>query len=484
MSAPGGDILLADMTQISNAARGIGALGGIEIETNNLTLLNSAVSGDNLTTQPGGNITVTLSGTLNVGGTDFNSFIDTLTRGPAPAANLNVVAKGIVITDGARLSTETFSSGPGGQLNISTNNLQLTNGGQLRSGSVIDPFALPGETPEIPSGPGGTINIQGLTGPAASVLIDGTGSRIFTNAVGTGAAGNTNISAHSVTIQNGGAISAETSGTTPSATGGSIRVDATDQVTMTGGASITASSTGPGKAGNIRINAGQTFVATNSENAVTTRADAASGGDITLVAIDRVQLNNSQISTSVVDGSGGGGDISIDPQYVILQNSQILAQAKDGQGGAITITTNLFLPDATSLVNADSGRPGLNGTVTIQSPNSPISGQIQPLDKSPLIATSLLNQRCASLAGGEFSSFTVAGRDSLPTEPDSWLASPLATLNAGMGLGVKAEGGRAEGMTLESSPTGEPPLLSLRQIAPAGFLIQAFAVDWSASCQS
>ena len=192
---------------------------------------------------------------------------------------------------------------------------------------------------------------------------------------------------------------------------------------------------------------------------------------------------NSPISTSVRGGAGSGGNITIDPNVVVLLNSQITAQADQGAGGNITITTPLFLADSSSLVSASSER-GVNGTVTIQSPNAPASGHIQPLDKSPLQATSLLNQRCASLADGEFSSFTVAGRDSLPTEPGSWLASPLATLNAGMGLGAKAEGVRAEGMTLESSSTGETPLLSLRQIAPAGFLTQAFAVDWSASCQS
>jgi large exoprotein involved in heme utilization and adhesion len=160
-----------------------------------------------------------------------------------------------------------------------------------------------------------------------------------------------------------------------------------------------------------------------------------------------------------------------------MQNSQILAQAVQGPGGNITITiTNggLFLPDANSTVSASS-QFGVNGIVTIQSPNAPASGKIQPLGKSPLLATSLLNQRCAALAGGEFSSFTVAGRDSLPTEPGSWLTSPLATLSAGEGR---------EGMTLGASPAGETALLSLRQIAPAGFLTQAFAVDGSAGCQS
>jgi hypothetical protein len=200
--------------------------------------------------------------------------------------------------------------------------------------------------------------------------------------------------------------------------------------------------------------------------------------------------NRSLISASVADGPGGGGNISIDPQYVILQNSQILAQAAQGQGGTITITANLFLPDANSIVNADSGS-GLHGTVTIQSPNAPASGKIQPLGKTPLIATSLLNQPCAALAGGEFSSFTVAGRDSLPTEPGSWLASPRATLSIGTGLGARGQGERSvaqgvelEGRTQGASPAGETPFLSLRQIAPAGFLTQAFALDWSASCQS
>jgi large exoprotein involved in heme utilization and adhesion len=175
-----------------------------------------------------------------------------------------------------------------------------------------------------------------------------------------------------------------------------------------------------------------------------------------------------------------------------LQNSQILATATQGPGGNISITTNLLLPDAYSTISASS-QFGVNGTVTIQSPNAPGSGQIQPLGKTPLLATSLLNQRCAALAGGEFSSFTVAGRDSLPTEPGSWLASPLATLNAGMGLGGKAEGVKAEGERLGTGEglgvrgkglEGETALLSLRQIAPAGFLTQSFALDWSAGCQS
>ncbi len=139
-----------------------------------------------------------------------------------------------------------------------------------------------------------------------------------------------------------------------------------------------------------------------------------------------IQLTNSQINASV-EGSTTtvGGDVTIDPQFVILQNSQIIAQATQGQGGNISITTNALVPDATSLVDASS-QTGISGTVRIQSPNAPAAGKIVPLSKSPLAATALLGERCAAVVGGQYSSFVVAGRYGLPTEPGGWLASPLA----------------------------------------------------------
>ena len=484
-----GNILLAG-TEVFNAIGidGTGTLGGIQIKAHDLDLRDGTLmGGDNFAKQVAENIVIMLDGRLALSG---GSGIETGALGSADAADLIISAPDILIAEQSMLFTGTISSGDGGRLSLFTDNLQLADGGTLSSKSFI------GSEGEIPSGSGGVISIQGLRSPGTSVTIDGPGSGIFTTTEGTGPGGGLDLSAQSLTIQNGGTISASTSGTATSATGGSIAVNTTDHVTVTDGASISASSTGPSNAGNIRINAGQTFVATNSNRAVTTGADAASGGTITLLATDTVQLTNSRISASVADGPGGGGDITIDPQYVILQNSQILAQTADGQGGAITITTNLFLPDATSLVNADSGRPGLNGTVTIQSPNSPASGKIQPLGNQPLEATSLLNQRCAALADGDFSSFTVAGRDILPAEPGTWLASPLATLSAGTGRVGKAEGVKGKGersvargegresMTMRASSADERTLLSLRQMAPAGFLTQAFAVDWSAGCQS
>jgi large exoprotein involved in heme utilization and adhesion len=171
---------------------------------------------------------------------------------------------------------------------------------------------------------------------------------------------------------------------------------------------------------------------------------------------------------------------NIDPQFVVLQNSQILAQAVQGPGGNISITTNLLLPDSTSLISASS-QFGQQGTIIIQSPISPASGKIVPLGQKPLIATTLLSQRCAALAGGKASSFTVAGRDSLPAEPGGWLSSPLALETAEL---VGSTATEPETRTSLRESMEAMPVVSLRRMAPPGFLIQSFATDWSAGCAS
>jgi filamentous hemagglutinin family protein len=418
-------------TSVGSFGSGLGHGGDVFITTPRLEMTSGARI--NTATQSngrGGNVTVNATDSIFISG-------EFLTNIPEPLFNLgNVHSSGIFTsTIGGKCAGP---CGDAGRISITTGSLNLGSGGQIDSGTSS-------------SGQGGTISIN---------------------------AGNTISMSGTLSSGQPGGIHSRTIGTSLDAgSGGNIALTAGQSVTISDGASVSASSTGPGNTGNIQINAGNQFAMTNST--VTTEATQASGGSIKITTTPggTVQLTDSTISASVLDGTGGGGSVNIDPQFVILQNSQILAQATQGPGGNIFITTNLLLPDTYSTISASS-QFGVNGTVTIQSPNAPGSGQIQPLGKTPLLPTTLLNQRCAALAGGEFSSFTVAGRDSLPTEPGSWLASPLATLDAGIGRGGKAEGVKAEG--------GRPdiPILSLRQIAPAGFLTQAFAVDWSAGCTS
>ncbi len=266
-------------------------------------------------------------------------------------------------------------------------------------------------------------------------------------------------------------IYTRTIGTVPgSGEGGKITVTAGQSINLNNGASISASSTGPGNAGNISINAGQQFEMRNSS--VTTSSEQAGGGNIEINATNQIRLVDSEVNASAfLDG----GNITIDPLLMILQNSQILAQAIQGAGGNITITTPLFLADSSSLVSASS-QFGLNGTVTIQSPTSNLSGSLGTLDSKPSQAQSLVTQRCAALANGQASSFVVAGREQLPSDPGSWLTSPLAL------AGIDAED--TSNLAPRTSNLSATGMVSLRRLTPARFLIANFAESEATGCHS
>jgi large exoprotein involved in heme utilization and adhesion len=391
------------------------------------------------------------------------------------------------------IQSTTVGGGAAGGVNLRANNLTLS-GSRINSRTeqvigrggdvtiaVTDKFTMTGQfegSDTDSAGPAGiftgSFNSGGDAGrisiSAGTVELSG-GNRIDSSTSSTGRGGAIDVTA-------GNMIALTGSGTglfsqaNATGTGGTITLQA-NQVQLSNGSLITAGSSGLGNAGNIVINAGQNYTSTNS--AVTTQAAQASGGNITVLATDQVYLTNSQLNASVQGSSTTvGGNIVIDPQFVILQNSQIIAQATQGQGGSISITTNVFLPDSGSVVSASS-QSGVNGTVNIQSPISQAGGKIVPLSNQPLEASALLSQRCAALASGQYSSFVVAGRYALPTDPGGWLASPLATLSAGTGLQARGEGERLE---------GDAQIVSLRKAPSSGLGSPIFSTDWMAGCTS
>jgi large exoprotein involved in heme utilization and adhesion len=447
-----------------------GHAGHIELNTPNLAIRGgSTVRSETAGSGPGGTITVqNLDGATRsvlIDGAGSGIFTDTQStsgdgaiQGNGSGGSILVNADSVTIQNKGVLSAKTSGAGNAGDILVRADSVKITGGSQLTSSSSTRQTPLvEGEVIPSPTGNAGRVTVEGSASSAQSLLIDGAGSGIFTHTENTGAAGNIFVDVQSITLQNSG--------------------------------QVTSSSIGRGNAGNIDIRAGQSFLANNGS--VTTQAEASSGGAIKITTnpSGSVQLTNSMISASVLDGTGGGGSVNIDPQFVLLQNSQILAQAVQGPGGNIFITTNLLLPDANSLISASS-QFGQQGTITIQSPISPASGKIVPLSQKPLIATTMMTQRCAALAGGEFSSLTVAGRDSLPAEPGGWLASPLATLESGLsgssGLsGLSgAFGSNNEIDEIDQTNEIDQMFLSLRKIAPPGFLTEAFAADPSSQCHS
>lgn len=493
-SAREGDIVLHGVV-FYTLSQETGRAGHVAITAKNLWMNSGALGNTTVgnSVKPGG-ITVELSGKLTMTADSSgslppgilpDSLIFTASTSSSPAADINITAKDILVTQGSNINSAAFADGPGGHLKIAADTLQVTDGAQISSGSTKAPnrgILLDLVEGKKLTGDGGNITIRPNAHPTNSIVIDGARSGIFANTEGTGTGGTINLSAKTLTIQNGGTISASTTGNDTHAIGGSIVVNATDQVALTNGSSITATSKGPADAGTISINAGQQLdvIGTGTNrSSITTEAKQAKGGDINIQAVDRLRVVDGEISTSVLGGAGSGGNITIDPKIVLLQNSEILAQANRGTGGDISITTPVFIADQSSRVDASTPF-GLNGRLTIQSPTSNLSGTVGQLVSKTSPPQVLLQNRCVALAGGEQSTFLLAGRETLPVEPSGWLSSPVSMEHwtgeeAAHASRLMVRNRELNSSAVMTAQTSRTPVLSLRRLTPPGFLVRTFA---------
>jgi len=394
--------------------------GVIQIATNNLEVKDgSYISVTSFGQGDAGSMIVTAKNILLDGGSHFSANISANAQGSGNAGDINIDTNSLEMRGGAQIEAVTLAEGQGGSVRINAADQVILSG---VPGGIAGGFPGPNYNTAVissaySSGSAGNIQVT-----AGNLQIND-GAYISSGTSGSGKGGNISLTAPWVTMANGGYIDAATDG---SGTGGSIQLSG-NQIQLFNGASISAKSFGTGNAGNagdIGINAGDTLRMKNSS--ITTEAKQADGGNINIKAGHMVELIDSKITTSVGGGPQTvGGNITIDPEYVILNDSQIIAEAYQGKGGNITIIADVFLASPDSIVDASS-QLGISGTVNIQAPIQNISGTLAPMEGNFLSAEALLRDRCiARIRGESISSFVVSGRDGLPIRPGSVLPSPI-----------------------------------------------------------
>lgn len=490
--APGGDVTittgqleLSDGSLIRTQTGGRGTAGNITINaTDSVTL-----SGNEASDQPSG----LYSNSLAIEGVDPRLL-------GGDAGTITITTPNLAIIKGARVDTTTQTSGRGGNVTIrTTDSITIAgertfpipedvffSGGSNTAGGIFT-RTIGGESCFGTCGAAGDITIE------AGLFTLGRGALLDSSTMSTGRGGNIVLAlagrasiSGALTDGSPVGIFSRTVGTTPDAgPGGNITLTAGQSVTVQDGATVSASSTGSGNAGNISIHAGQRFEMQNGS--VTTSASQATGGNIEINAIDLIRVVNGHISTSVLGGSGNGGNISIDPNTVILQNSQIVAKAVAGAGGNVSITTPLFLADQSSIVDASS-QFGLNGSVTIQSPTSNLSGTVGQLASKPSPIQALIQNRCAALADSQQSTFILSGRQAYPTTPGGWLSSPFMIASGSDKTSTPSTPLATETLELNEVPLspltlGPTGMFSLRSLTPPGFLVRSFAQGESTGCR-
>lgn len=392
-SGPGGDIT-------------INALQGVEItRTLPETLLPTGILNNTIFgSGTGGNIQITTGqlsireGALIVTSTGTGPNVGSLAAG-GPGGNIQIEAKESIEIVGvspngavtSSIATSTFGEPPSGNLTISTQQLTLTNGGIVSTGT-------------FGSGSGGTLTVNATAG------IDISGKSPIT-----GLPTGLDSSSGRADFQN-----QQISGS-----GGDLRIN-TGQLRVRDGANIDVRSLGPGNAGTLEILADSVRLDTGGSLNASTVSGA--GGNIQLRSPDLLLSRGSNITTNA--GNTNGGNITLQTRVLTaLGNSDITANALAGRGGRVSINAEgIFgtdfreIPTTTSDITATSELgPEFSGSVELNTPDTDSSLGIVPLQENFVDAAQLIGQNFC--ANGQGSSFTITGRGGLP-------AAPTETLNA------------------------------------------------------
>jgi len=164
--------------------------------------------------------------------------------------------------------------------------------------------------------------------------------------------------------------------------------------------SSTNSESYAGQAGNIQVTANKITI--NDGGAINTSAISAGGGNININIKDRLHLSKQgRITTSVESGEGSGGNITIEePQFIILNRGQIKAQADEGHGGNIRIVAEQLIKSSDSLIDASS-RLGVDGNVTVDSPEESVSDSLVILSGDRIDAAAMMKKPCSEYVAEE-----------------------------------------------------------------------------------
>jgi len=401
------------------------------------------ISADAFASGSGGDITIQNASTVLVTGfsqqnENLGSRLAATTDGPGAAGNISINTNQLVLSDGGQLLTTTFADGNAGVIEVSASEFVETRGGtDIFASGLVASSQGDLEFDSVVTGDAGRIAI------ATPQLIIRDGAEIFVSNGGTGEGGSIRISgsltdivpASLVTVTGDSSnLRARTRG---SGTGGSINIFA-DQLNIEDRAEVSVSSITTATAGNLNVTARNLFL---DRGRLVSTSNTGSGGDLNLDVGDALVLrNNSLVSAeagtegaidpAVVDiandsNGGDGGNVNLQAGFVVAvptENSDIRANALVGNGGNVNITTrNLlgldFRPGVLDTPNSDiaaSSEFGIDGTVTITElePDNLETDAELPADTAP----PPLAQGCRA-QGTRTGSFVTTGRGGIPTNP-------------------------------------------------------------------
>lgn len=369
--------------------------GWIEVQGQNVTLQDgSVIVTDTQGNGSGGILNISASAALTIKGFVFNPnnqissgvFADVGSGARGNGGKIAITTTTLQLSDGGQISSGTFGIGNAGELSITAENVQA---------SGISPFGPSGLfAPVAPGarGTGGNLTVQ------TDNLQVTDGAQIFTTTFGFGQAGDLKIFANNVEVLGGtqfgpSAIAAttETIAGMPLAlvnllgagfgTGGNLLIE-TDRLRVADGGQISVSTTGKGSAGNIKVTANSVELAGSNEFGrsglfASAIVNNGRGGDLNLSANRLVISDGATVNVSNflsrdpqnlrgLAGLGAAGNLSINSGLILLTNQgTITADTNAGDKGNITIQSQNLQLRNNSKISTNARNSSIGGNVNI-----------------------------------------------------------------------------------------------------------------------
>jgi len=350
--------------------------GNISISTNSLNVTDEGfISTGSFGVGDAGNVTITAGDRVSL---DGNSGVFSFARGGGKGGDINIETRSLTLSNGSLLDTSIFDLsdpknrsidvrnadtlpdlgiGDAGNIFILTDSLVLINDAQI--GSVTNSFGDAGIVDILARD---TVTIAGNSVIASAAF----------GSVGDGSA--INISTRSLFLSDGGQLFTSTYGL---GNAGDIRVYATDGITVSGRSLFEASSFGSGDAGSVAIGSGGS-VSFDGDSGVLSvlrqipqLQEERRGGDIEIQARSLSVTNGSQMNVNS-EGQGEAGNIKINTDSFRLNNGKITAETTSGNGGNIELQVQKGLGlRNNSRISTSAGtaqQPGNGGNIRIDTP--------------------------------------------------------------------------------------------------------------------
>ena len=321
----GGSITLNNST-IDSGTIASGDAAKITLDSfDTITLNNSSINGRTTASGDAAKVEFISGGSIIFNDSSING--QTTASGDASIVTL-ISRDGSIIFNNSNLNSQTEGSGKAGNVSVSAGEITVETPGNfiLKNGSTLSIFT---------AADGDAIGVTITAG--GDVLLDDSRIETGVDETATGNGGSVDVIANNITLNNISTISSSTDG---NGDAGTVTTRANQTLSLNKSTIETAvTETGTGNAGNINLQA-ESINLNNDSIISSSTAGNGNAGRVTTRANQDISLNNSTIESAVQETAmGDGGRVDINAKNIRLNNNSLISSSTAGNGDAGTVST-------------------------------------------------------------------------------------------------------------------------------------------------